>query len=184
MTVTQPSAPVIRLRGPHRPRPIRFLGLHETVGWTLKVYGIAARGERPRPALVEAIRVLAPTVLPSPAVWPGAADAGDGAGGSGGSGGGDPARYGLGFVIVHDAGDYCFALYDWWAGENEIHQRLYSAPLDDPDAMRPHPTPAVGCVWELAVLDHERRAWLRHVLTRDGGPDVGGYLRDRFDGEV
>ncbi|HEX6469328.1 MAG TPA: hypothetical protein VF069_09550 [Streptosporangiaceae bacterium] len=169
MTVTQPSAPVIRLRGRHRPRRIRFLGLHETVGWTLKVYGITAQGERPRPALVEAVRGLAPTVLPSPAVW---------------AGGGDPERYGLGFVTVHDAGDYCFALYDWWAGENEIHQRLYSAPLDDPGAMRPHPTPAIACVWEFAVLDHERRAWLRHVLTRDGGPDVGGYLRDRFDGEV
>jgi hypothetical protein len=49
--------------------------------------------------------------------------------------------------------------------------------------MRPHPTPAIACVWELAVLDHERRAWVRHVLARPHGPDAGAYLRDRFDGK-
>ncbi|HEY7485144.1 MAG TPA: hypothetical protein VH912_11845 [Streptosporangiaceae bacterium] len=169
MTVTQPSGLAVPLRGPHRPRAIRFLGLHETVGWTLKVYGIAAHGERPRQALVEAVRSMSSTVLPSPAVW---------------SGDGDPDRYGVGFVILHDAGDYCFALFDWWAAENEIHQRLYSAPLDRPDAMGPHPTPAIGCVWEMAVHDHERRAWLRHVLARPEGPDLGAYLRDRFEGDI
>jgi hypothetical protein len=169
MTVTQPPGVAVQLRGPYRPRPIRFLGLHETVGWTLKVYGIAAEGERPRAALVEAVRALAASVLPSPAVQ---------------TAGAEPDRYGLGFVIVHDAGDYCFALYDWWACENELHQRLYSAPLDSPGTLRAHPTPAIACVWELAVIDHERRAWLRHVLTRPDGPDVGAYLRERYEGEA
>jgi hypothetical protein len=170
MVATRSSPFAVHLRGPHRSRPIRFLGRHETVGWTLKMYSISAQGERrARAALVEAVRALAPSVLPAPAVW---------------SGPDGPDRYGIGFVIVHDAGDYCFALYDWWAGENEIHQRLYSAPLDQPEAMRPHPTPAIACVWELAVLDHERRAWVRHVLARPGGPDAGAYLRDRFEGEV
>jgi hypothetical protein len=169
MTVTQPSGVAIQVRGPHRPRPIRFLGMHETVGWTLKMYGITAQGGRPRSALVEAVKALAPSVLPSPAVW---------------SGGDDPDRYGIGFVTLHDAGDYCFALYDWWAGENEVHQRLYSAPLDSPETLRPHPTPAIACVWELTVIDHERRAWLRHVLARPEGPDVAAYLRDRFEGDV
>jgi hypothetical protein len=176
MTVTQPSGTLIHVRGPHRARAIRFLGPHEAVGWTLKMYGIAARGEWPRPALVEAVKALAPAVLPSPAVW--SSPRHDAAGGGG------PDRYGIGFVTVHDAGDFCFALYDWWAGENEIHQRLYSAPLDSPQTLRPHPTAAIACVWELAVLDHERRAWLRHVLARPDGPDPAGYLRDRFDGEV
>jgi hypothetical protein len=91
---------------------------------------------------------------------------------------------GPGFVIVHDAADHCFVLIHWWANENEVHQRILTAPLDDPDALRPLETPAIGCVWELEVTDFERRAWLEHVLARAEGPDLSGYLLARFDGRV
>jgi hypothetical protein len=169
MSVVRPSSPVISLRGPHRTRPIRFLELHETAGWSLKIYGITVDGNRPRPALTEAARTLAPWALPNPAV------SRDGA---------DLDRYGVGFVIVHDAGDMCLAIYDWWAGEHEIHQQMYSAPLDSPEALKPHPTPALGCVWELAVIDHERRSWVRHILANPAGPDLPAYLNDRFEADL
>jgi hypothetical protein len=158
--------------GAHQPRAISFLKLHETAGWRLKFYGITVDGGPPRPELVTVAEALAPSVLPSPAVH---------------SGTGDPHdidRYGVGFVILHDAVDYAFALFDWWAGENELHQRVYSSLPTRLGTMRPHPSPTVGCVWELAVTDHERRAWLEHVLSRPGGPDLEGYLGDRFEDEV
>jgi hypothetical protein len=42
----------------------------------------------------------------------------------------------------------------------------------------------VGCVWELAVLEHERAAWVRHMLT-PAEPDLAAYLADRpADGPV
>jgi len=69
---------------------------------------------------------------------------------------------------------------DWWYGENEIHQKLFSAPLDDLGALRPHGKPAIGCVWELGVVDFERRAWLEHVLANAAGPDVPAYLAARY----
>ncbi|GAA2402976.1 hypothetical protein GCM10010191_08150 [Actinomadura vinacea] len=159
----------VPVRGPHRPRPIRFLELHESAGWRLKVYGIASEGGRPPAELVEAALKAVPDVLPAPAAR---------------RGGPGSDRYGLGFVVVHSAADFSFVLYDWWAGENEIHQRLHSGPLDTPSDLAPHPTPAVFCVWEGAVVDHERRAWLRHVLARPDGPDVAGYLGDRFEGDL
>lgn len=34
------------------------------------------------------------------------------------------------------------------------------------------------CVWELQVIQHEREAWLRHVLTPSGRHDVPAYLAD------
>jgi len=151
----------IALRGPHRPRPITSLGIHETAGWRLKVYGITSEGDRPPAELTEAALKLAPEVLPS-----------------------SDEQYGLGFVVVHRAGDFSFVLYDWWSGENEIHQHLYSAPLDDPGGLAPHPTPAIFCVWEGVAVDHERRAWLRHVLAKPDGPDVASYLDDFFEGRV
>jgi len=158
--------------GAHHPRPISFLKLHEAGGWRLKFYGIATGADAPRPELIRTAELLTPTVLPGPAVH---------------SGGDDPYdidRYGVGFVIAHDARDYAFALYHWWAGENEIHQRIFSTLPNRLGAMRPHPTPAIGRVWELAVIDFERRAWLEHVLADPGGPDIDGYLAARLEGEV
>ena len=90
-------------------------------------------------------------------------------------------REGPGFLIVHDAADHCFALIHWWANENEVHQRILTAPLDEPTALRPLETPAIGCVWELEVTDFERRAWIEHVLK---GDDLAAYLGASFDGRV
>ena len=163
------SLNVIPVQEPHRPRSICHLGVREFSGWQVKVYGMAWQGEQPRPELVQAAIRTAAQALPSPARQL----AGDG-----------PDRYGLGFCIVHDAGDRCFVLCDWWAAENEIHQRMFSAPLNAPDALAPHPAEAIGCVWELAVTDFERRAWLRHVLANPGGPDEAAYLHATFSGKV
>lgn len=157
----------VPVRKAHVARPVRSLGVRERAGWRLKVYGITTVGDRPPAGLVDAALRLVPDALPAPA------ESRDG-----------PARYGIGFVVVHRADDFCFVLYDWWAGENEIHQRLYSAPLDAPEALALHPTPAVFCVWEGAAVDHERRAWIEHVLKRPGAPDVAGYLGDFFEGDV
>ena len=88
---------------------------------------------------------------------------------------------GPGFEIVHDAADHCFVLIHWWANGNEVHQRILTSPLDDPTALRPLETPAIGCVWELEVTDFERRAWIDHVLK---GDDLGAYLAASFEGRV
>ncbi|TWP49523.1 hypothetical protein FKR81_23570 [Lentzea tibetensis] len=37
----------------------------------------------------------------------------------------------------------------------------------------------IGCVWELPPLEHERSAWVRHMLAPDE-PDLAGYLADTF----
>jgi hypothetical protein len=158
--------------GAYQPRAVSFLKLHEASGWRLKFYGITVGGGPPRADLVTVAEALVPSVLPSPAVYSGSDDPHD------------IDRYGVGFVILHDAKDYAFALFDWWAGENELHQRIYSSLPSRLATMRPHPTPAIGCVWELAVTDFERRSWLEHVLARPEGPDIEAYLGDHYQDHV
>ncbi len=157
----------ITLRGPHRTRPVRFLEEYRCDGWRVKLYGIAAAAERPREELVSAAKTVARRGLPAPA-----------------EASGDCPRYGASFIVVHDAADYGFVLVDWWAGENELHQRLFSCALDRVDALEPHRSPAVGCVWELAVIDFERRAWLRHVLANPAGPDLEAYFDEQAHDDV
>jgi hypothetical protein len=93
-------------------------------------------------------------------------------------------RYGVGFATAHDAATACIALVYWWQSENELHQRIYVAPKAEPKALEPVFDQPAGCVWELAVVDFERRAWLEDVLANPAGPDIQRYLERRLDEDV
>jgi hypothetical protein len=156
--------PAPELAAPHEPRPIRFLRRERAGAWRLKLYGIALPGREVRGELAEATMELAPSVFPSPAR--------------------DEGRYGVGYVTVHDSATFGLALYYWWQSANECHYRAYGSPLDDPTALTKIDDPGVGCVWELAVVDFESRAWLRHVLDNPDGPDLERYLDDHFAADL
>ena len=148
----------------YTPRPVRFIRMERIGDWRLKVYGIAMPGQAPRRDLVEASVRKAAEVLPREAHAEG--------------------REGVGFVTVHDATACGITMVYWWQGTNELHQRIYLSPLDDPTAMTPLEPQAAGCVWELEVVDHERRAWLEDVLKNPAGPDIDAYLSRRHDADV
>jgi hypothetical protein len=152
----------LRLAGPHQPRPIRFVRAERVGDWRLKLYTISTHGTEARPAL------LAEALRRAPAIFP--------ATGNG--------RHGVGFVTVHDALTASIALYYWWESFNELHSRIYIGPKADPAAMTLFPAQAAGCVWELEIIDFERRAWLADVLANPAGPDVERYLSRQLTTEL
>jgi hypothetical protein len=158
-----PSA-VLGVPQPYRPRPLRFIRQQQLGDWRIKVYGIATPGREPRAELVEATVALAGAVLPQPALAEG--------------------RFGVGFVIAHDSATVSIGLVYWWQGFNELHQRAYTGPLDEPRALTPLTHPAAGCVWELGIIDFERRAWLEDVLANPAGPDIERYLQRQLNTDV
>ena len=164
MTDVAKESPAAGLAGPYEPRHVRFIRREDVDGWRLKLYGIALNGKEPHPEFVEATRDLAASVLPQP-------PAGD-------------DRYGVGFATAHDATSLYIALIYWWQSENELHQRIYVSPKDDPIAFSQVENQPAGCVWELAVVDFERRAWLDDVLANPPGPDLERYLGRRLDADV
>ena len=117
----------------------------------LKHYGIAVAGDAPRPELAAATRRVAEQAVPTGA---------------------------YGFTIAHDATTAGLAIVYWWANDNEIHMHAFAAPLDDPGALEPADGTAMACVWELEVIDFERRAWLEDVL-KEGDPER--YLERALD---
>jgi hypothetical protein len=131
----------------HATRTIRYIRREDLGDWRLKVYGIGTHAPDARPEFVDATIEAARGALP------------DGGG--------------TGFVIAHDANAAGLGLVYWWANENEIHARFFVSPLEDPEAMEEHNGTGLACVWEMEVLDFERRAWLEHVLK---GGDVDAYL--------
>ena len=50
--------------------------------------------------------------------------------------------------------------------------------LDGPAAFEPLDRPLMACVWELALIDHERRAYMRSVMARSG--DAEAYFADIY----
>jgi hypothetical protein len=120
-------------------------------------------GTSARPALVQAALKRADRVLPRPAVT--------------------GERYGVGFVIAHDAMATSFALIYWWQSGNELHQRCFAAPRGDPGAQARLSDPAAGCVFEIAIIDFERRAWIEDVLSCPR-PDLTRYLSRRLNADV
>jgi hypothetical protein len=47
------------------------------------------------------------------------------------------------------------------------------------------PDDFTACAWDLAVITHERAAWVSHVLSRAEGPDIdAAYLGDQLGGVV
>jgi len=152
------------LEAPYKPRHVRFVRRQDVDGWQLKLYGIALNGKEPDPGFVEATRDLAASILPRPPV-------------------GDD-RYGVAVATAHDATSVYIALIYWWQSENELHQRIYVSPKGDPISFQQVENQPAGCVWELAIVDFERRAWIEDVLANPNGPDVDRYLERRLDEDV
>jgi len=154
----------LRRAGPHLARPIRFVRCEQIGDWRIKLYTIATHGEVAHPELVDQMLRRAPAIFPQPAH-------------------GD-SRHGIGFLIAHDAMTASFALYSWWQAFNELHQRVYVGPKGDARATPQLASEIAGCVWELEVIDFERRAWLTDVLANPAGPDVDLYLSRRLTTEI
>ena len=69
-------------------------------------------------------------------------------------------------------------LVDWWRAGGIVCQKLLSAPLSSPADFKTVQAPFLACVWELAVIGHERDAWVRNMMR--AAPDAQGYLADRL----
>ena len=83
-----------------------------------------------------------------------------------------------GFTIAHRGVSAALSLVYWWANENELHADFSVAPLDAPDQLGPYESTGIACVWEMEVMDFERRAWLQDVLIDD---DLDAYLSRALD---
>lgn len=157
---------MITLQRPHETRPVRFVEMWEHAGWRMKVYSVAYRRPRARERLIDAMKRCATGVIPEPAV--------------------DERRYGVGFVYAHDGATGCFGAVNWWQDVTDLqHRSFLTTDTSDPDSLRLAPVDELQvCVWDLAVMAHERDAWYDAVLTNPQGPDLEAYVQRRLDADV
>jgi hypothetical protein len=147
---------VASLSNAYAPRLAQFISDEVIGAWRLKLYGLADPEKGVRRELLEATRERAVGSLPE-------------------------EGYGASFAIAHDAA-YPIALVYWWQGINELHQRSFVG--EEIDALEPVKFTPAGCVYELAIVEFERRAWIDDVIGNPDGPDLERYLSRRFGGMV
>jgi hypothetical protein len=137
---------------PYQPRRTQSLGV---MGWAVKIIGITADGALPDNIEVAAAVRSAHRLLPQPART--------------------EKRPGAAFLIVHRGAEALWAIVGWWELDI-LYQRLLRADPGTVTFRRVPPDGPTACVWELLAIDHERRAWVAHVLERPADPDLAGYL--------
>ncbi|GAA1952503.1 hypothetical protein [Catenulispora subtropica] len=152
----------------YHPRRVRPLGLLRIDDWRVKLHALSAvpdsESDDPDPAAHDGASRAAAEALPRPGV-----------------GGG---RYGVGFVIVHRTLSNYSYVVGWWSYGCLLSTAAYSAPFSEPADIARCPARQAGCVWELAVIDHERRAWTRTMLRARASGDVDAYLAAVLTGKV
>ncbi|HEX4252183.1 MAG TPA: hypothetical protein VH008_30275 [Pseudonocardia sp.] len=145
---------------PYRPRRTEPIGVHEVAGWAVKMIGIGADGRLPDDAERQAALAAAAQVLPAATSAPAETGA-------------DAVR--AAFLIVHPGEEGLWVIVAWWRLDI-LYQRLYRADLGSVQLRAVPPDGPTACVWELLAIDHERRAWVEHVLTDPVHPDPAAYL--------
>jgi len=88
---------------------------------------------------------------------------------------------GAGFAILHEGEEGRWLLLHWWLGGGIATRLLWRADLVPHAAFVEADPLLMACVWELGVIDFERRAWMRTVMS---GRPVSDYIDDRFSGET
>ncbi|MFD7443192.1 hypothetical protein [Streptomyces sp. NPDC059909] len=134
----------------------------EAGGRSVKRYHVTADPDGIDPAVEKAAYDFLPELLPDPDGTP-------------------PAT----FVVLHrgaDDGAYLNAYS--WVWDNVLHfagaaagQPVLGCPDLDPTHFVRTVSPWIGCVWELPPIQHERDAWVRHMLAPDR-PSLAAYLAD------
>ncbi|WP_445394922.1 hypothetical protein ACSMX9_16825 [Streptomyces sp. LE64] len=139
----------------HHEREARAVGTREVGGHLVKVYVLRAPGRTvTEQDVAAALRVAAGHL---------------GSGGLRGS-------LGLAVLIVHAGGDGDYVLVHSWIEGHMSDLAVFTGPPGRPDRLRPGRAGLGPCVWEAALLAHEREAFVRHVL------DGSGPLADRLAG--
>ncbi|WP_304452264.1 hypothetical protein [Nocardiopsis sp. YSL2] len=156
---------LLALAGQHHARTSRALGTRELGGHLVKSYAL------------EAPRRLVSTQVEAQALR--IAEGHLGLGSARGS-------LGLAVLIVHAGGDGDYVLVHNWIEGHMSDLVIFSGPAGRPEQLRPGRAGLAPCVWEAAILAHERDAFTRHVLDgRDGiGNRLTAWGADTLEGEV
>ena len=89
------------------------------------------------------------------------------------------------FLIVHEGTDGVWSLVNWWTGNEMLRTNTYFTSYKEEENISLFPTSgSMACVWELPIINHEKDAWIKHVLMKASSPDFQTYYKDVIQGSI
>lgn len=151
---------------PYNSRKIEFKEVIRVGEWQVKIYTIAKTGSFDQPEVYQQAIKRLPEWLKMQNHF-------------------DDQNERMAFLILHAGTEGTFAIINWWVGTNMLNTHIF---LTQPET--PHHFQRISgnglspCIWELEVINHERVAWMDHVLKQYPEPDYASYLASTFSAEI
>ena len=84
------------------------------------------------------------------------------------------------FLIVHESRPGVFIHLCWWTDENILETKIYFVDFDNTSEINSSifGEKQMVCVWEMEIYYHERKAWIKHVLSHPKSPNFDDYIND------
>jgi hypothetical protein len=149
----------------YSPRTIRFVEIILHQGWQIKLYSISAQNAFVSIDNIEQAKKYLDQWLSKSTVY-------------------SLPTYKIATLILHEGKEGCFAILNWWLDENMTQNYIYLKRQQDTVFELVSDRGMSVCVWEMAVLWHERNAWVKHVLMQHEQPNFIGYLADQLNCDI
>lgn len=154
----------MKIKSNYFSRPIRFLEVYNHGQWKIKMYSISIHSGQINANHIHLAKQNLENWLSKSNIY-------------------ELESYKVATLILHEGREGCFAIINWWIDENMLQHFVYIR-NDDSDFKIFSDNGIITCVWELAVLWHERNAWVKHVLIKNEAPDLDGYLNDQLNTDL
>jgi hypothetical protein len=83
------------------------------------------------------------------------------------------------FLILHEASEGVFILINTWVGNNMLQTHIYLSKYDSTNEFEKISGDGLfGCVWELEIINHEKNAWIKHILKNPISPNYKLYQEE------
>lgn len=135
---------------PYAERKFGYLGLWKECGWNLKLYAIHHEAGQAQE------KIVPPTVLEGAKGFIRKCFSVPDTEGN---------HYHQGFVILHQGVQENWLVWYWWAFDNICSQVLANSSDKDPETFHAYHGPITACIWEMMIVEFERRAWIENVLS-------------------
>lgn len=145
----------MNFKSSYTPRFIRFLEIHEYFEWKVKIYGISTKTTEIAFSKLYRVKQDLPNWLNN-CKTPGY------------------KSHQHATLILHQGEKEFFVVLSSWMDENMLQICAYK--LESNAIKLISKNGCVTCVWELAVIWHERNAWVKHILMQAPNPNFTAYL--------
>lgn len=153
----------MQFKSSYKPRYISFLEIHEITDWKVKIYSISTNKATINPSKLK----LAKQKLAS---WLFNCKTSE------------FKSHEHATLILHQGETDFFAVLTYWLDENMI--QICSYKLEGDAFKLISENGCITCVWELAVIWHERNAWVKHILMQPNEPNFNAYLDAQLNQSV